>query len=225
MFTKKSLVNLIFTVNATQVDFKSMITLTYPKDYPVNGLTVKEDLRVFLQWLKRCDTEYLWFLEFQERGAPHFHVLTEFDVIPPYLRKAAAEKWTQRIVDAPWFLACFRKYSKGKEIGFDWQAYKTEVLKIMSFNLHETFWELEKKKDGMRHYAAKYAAKTTQKDVPTGYTEVGRFWGSSGGVKPSPKVIFDTCEDDIRGWLERAGHKSADFEILPKFLLGVRGGR
>jgi hypothetical protein len=64
-------------------EYKIMLTLTYPGFYPSNGKAVKEHLRRFLQELRR---EYIrrhsddgrhssfWFLEFQQRGAPHFHI-------------------------------------------------------------------------------------------------------------------------------------------------------
>lgn len=64
-------------------DYKFMLTLTYPGFFPSNGQTVKHHLKRFLQELKRyvarCggDVERFsafWFLEFQGRGAPHYHL-------------------------------------------------------------------------------------------------------------------------------------------------------
>jgi hypothetical protein len=64
-------------------DYREMVTLTYPGFFPSNGKQVKEHLRRFLQ---ECKREYIrsigddglysafWFLEFQARGAPHFHI-------------------------------------------------------------------------------------------------------------------------------------------------------
>ncbi len=66
-------------------EYTNMVTLTYPGFYSSNGAVVKEHLRRFLQELKRkIDRDRLdilhystfWFLEFQERGAPHFHLFT-----------------------------------------------------------------------------------------------------------------------------------------------------
>ncbi len=53
------------------------ITLTYPMSYPMNGTLVKSHLHLFLIYLQRKGYQYLWTLEFQERGAPHFHVLVD----------------------------------------------------------------------------------------------------------------------------------------------------
>ena len=221
-FTKKSLANLIFTINATDIEFHSMITLTYPKEYPANGAAVKEDLRVFTQWLqRRFDTEVLWFLEFQERGAPHFHILTQKDCLTPEMRIDAGMSWVRRIIQAPWFLACFRFYQNGSVQGFDYQDYRTEVLKIAKVNTHDTFWELAKSENGMRNYAAKYASKMYQKEVPKKYTEVGRFWGSSKGVKPREIATIDTCEEEIRKMLETSEHTAQNWDILPKLLFNV----
>ena len=64
-------------------DYKGFVTLTYPHAYTSNGVEVKEHLRRFgqevLRKWKRENGEdrrrgLFWFLEFQARGAPHFHV-------------------------------------------------------------------------------------------------------------------------------------------------------
>jgi hypothetical protein len=52
-----------------------MLTLTYPSDFPMNGRMVKDHWRRFRQWMIRNNAATgLWVLEFQKRGAPHFHV-------------------------------------------------------------------------------------------------------------------------------------------------------
>ncbi len=71
-------------LRACEAEYRVMVTLTYPDYYPSNGKTVKEHLRRFIQELRRNDARKnphdadkfscFWFLEFQERGAPHFHL-------------------------------------------------------------------------------------------------------------------------------------------------------
>jgi len=69
-------------------EYKFMVTLTYPFTYPTNGPATKEHLRRFLQELRRewsrspsaliedSSHSSFWFLEFQHRGAPHYHIFT-----------------------------------------------------------------------------------------------------------------------------------------------------
>jgi hypothetical protein len=54
-----------------------MIDLTYPNDYPMDGEVVKKQLHKFTSWLRYRDYKYFWVLEFQERGAPHFHFIVD----------------------------------------------------------------------------------------------------------------------------------------------------
>lgn len=55
--------------------FTTMLTLTYPGEYEHDGKRVKNHLKAFLAFLRRRGIKYAWVLEFQERGAPHFHFL------------------------------------------------------------------------------------------------------------------------------------------------------
>ena len=71
------------------------ITLTYPNEYPMDGTVVKNHLHLFLIYLQRKGYQYLWTLEFQKRGAPHFHILVD-NKIP---HEWVAETW-YRIVDS-----------------------------------------------------------------------------------------------------------------------------
>jgi len=53
------------------------VTLTYPATWPKDGRTWKTHLDTFLKRLKRLvpHAAAIWKLEFQKRGAPHFHLL------------------------------------------------------------------------------------------------------------------------------------------------------
>lgn len=55
---------------------KTFITLTYPAQFSNDGRAVKAHLKRFLDRLQRKfpRIRIFWFLEFQERGAPHFHL-------------------------------------------------------------------------------------------------------------------------------------------------------
>lgn len=65
-------------------------------------------------------------------------------------------------------------------------------------------WSNEKKTNGLRHYAVKYASKMYQKSVPEEYQNVGRFWGRSKNVTCTPVrlVALDekTLRDGLKSW-------------------------
>jgi len=74
--TRKSSDKMKFTLRNSLCDFQGFLTLTYPRHYPRNGKTCKKHLNTFLTHLRKDykGIKYFWFMEFQERGAPHFHV-------------------------------------------------------------------------------------------------------------------------------------------------------
>jgi len=132
-------------VDNFRLNFRAMITLTYGAEYPNSGKTVKSHLRAFLERLRR--TGYaeqgdaaVWFLEFQARGAPHFHLLTT-----AFIPKESIARWWSEISGAP-----------------EESSTRVEGLRDA---------------DSAGAYARKYASKADQKDVPTAFKDVGRFWG------------------------------------------------
>lgn len=179
-FSKASRSRLAFTAGNTSVVFRTMVTLTYPRQYPRDGRRVKRDLRTFLAAWRRYTggCELLWFLEFQKRGAPHVHILCDFPL--PRRREDAANVY--RWVALRWYQICGELDYKHLQAGT-----RTERLRSAR---------------GGAHYAVKYAQKMHQKVVPDDYQNVGRFWGHTRGVKPEPIHTYRCTEDDIRGLLD-----------------------
>jgi hypothetical protein len=139
-----------------------MVTLTYPGDFPCDGRTVKSHWRRMRQWfLRHGNPSGLWFLEFQARGAPHFHVFLPCEVP----MKDVAEAWYAIVGSG--------------DIRHLWAGTRTEALR----NPHAA-----------GAYAAKYASKTVQKEVPEGFSDVGRFWGIWGQAR--------ICEETVLPWRE-----------------------
>lgn len=99
--SKDSRRRLIKRVNKVDYQNREMpywVTLTYPKRFPTEGKEYKADLDTFLKRLKRKfgDVEYIWRLEFQKRGAPHYHLilfLPEWEGKINYLRKWVSKSW------------------------------------------------------------------------------------------------------------------------------------
>lgn len=157
-FTKESRKRLAFVASNTPIDFLSMATLTYPKLWPADGKEVKRHLKLFIQRCRRrwVPLEYLWFIEFQARGAPHFHILLSCKI------RRRDREWTSET----WYEIVDSGLSEHLFAG-------TRIERI-------------RKPNGARRYAVKYAFKMRQKNVPKDYRNIGRFWGHSKAVKPYP---------------------------------------
>lgn len=205
--SKTSLVRMMAILQSTDVEFNSMLTLTYPAPFPNDGLIVKADLAAFLQKMRRDKMgHYVWFLEFQKRGAPHIHFLLETDAIIPSTRTSIALYWADRISQAEWFLISAPIAEQNKI-----------ALKVVKVHLHSTAWFVLDSSEGAKRYGMKYAAKEKQKKVPKQFTNVGRFWGMSDGVKPETHII-DTEESEIRAHMLDKGYKAATWDYLPKYV-------
>ena len=178
MFSWKSRRRLAFVAANSPVRFTSMLTLTYPRHFPSDGRTVKRHLNTFLTALRRAHpaVEYLWFIEFQKRGAPHFHVL---------MRGIRVHSATQKWCSSTWYRICDTGDERHLRAGT-----RLECIRVPN---------------GAARYAVKYAYKMRQKTVPPDYRNVGRFWGHSRAVKPVPNGTFRCTEDDIVGALESEG--------------------
>ena len=221
MLTQKSLNLLIATVQATKVNFKTIMTLTYPKLYPSDGKVIKKALNGVITNLKNKGSfEYLWWLEFQERGAPHIHMVTTHDGITPAMRISLAEWWVGRIAKSGWFEdQCILE---GIVTGTcQYRIMQNHIKNAYRVAWHKKTWEMIRVWDGARRYVTKYAQKPQQKEVPEKYSNVGRFWGCSKGVKLGRGKETKTDEDTLRDFLSSAGHPSGKAEVVPKYLYGV----
>lgn len=140
----------------------SFLTLTYPEKYSNDGRSAKKHLDLMIKQLKRFGIKSgVWFLEFQQRGAPHFHLfLPEYR---EYLKDDIAAAW-------------FRIVGSKDEKHLRW--HKGELS-------GRHCYEKMRKPHAASYYASKYAVKAEQKDVPEDYLDVGRFWGYWGEMKPS----------------------------------------
>jgi hypothetical protein len=74
------------------------VTLTYPERYPSTA-RAKMHLRALLERIRRRypQSSAFWRLEYQERGAPHFHLLF-FEL--PFIPFATLRQWWAEIVSA-----------------------------------------------------------------------------------------------------------------------------
>lgn len=137
---------------------KIFVTLTYPREFPADGRVVKAHLRAFTMRIRRRwpDTRGLWWLEFQQRGAPHFHLVL------------AGERSDVEVLREWVALAWYEVVGSGDP-------------KHLSAGTSVEWWRSSSGTLGT--YVAKEAAKWVQKQVPEDFENVGRFWGQFGGVQ------------------------------------------
>jgi hypothetical protein len=143
------------------VGLRVLLTLTYPGQFSTDGREVKRHWANMRRWLSRRGVAGAWFMEFQERGAPHFHCFLTGEV--PKCEVAAA--WYQIVGSGD-----HRHARAGTRI---------EVLR----EVHAA-----------GAYAAKYLKKQEQKEVPEGFSDVGRFWGLFGGLAVQPVAEVNSQE-------------------------------
>ena len=192
-FSSRSRRRLAFAVQNCEGSLTHMTTLTYPRHYPPDGRRVKSHLNRILSWMRArhaatCGTlEYVWWLEFQRRGAPHFHILHNY---PAWTRQELSQRWYDAVgsLDA-------RHLSAG-----------TRMEKLREV-------------DGAARYATKYATKAEQKAVPTGYENVGRFWGMSRNIRPVARASYllqdgDDALSPFDGWVYRERLDSCAYKML-----------
>jgi len=182
-------------------DLPNFITLTYPERFPTPKES-KRDLRAFCKRLERMfpDIGYIWKLEPQERGAPHYHMLTW----------GASTEELLRFVAPAWFeIAGQGDY---KHLLFHLGAFagsKPCVSQVRSFR-------------GVWSYASKYLGKTFE---VAGWDEqeTGRFWGvaNRGKIPFGESMVMFITSKDAHEWMRYqrrfARLKSRDYKSITIF--------
>lgn len=160
--TRKSVGRMKLHIRNTGMEHtKAFLTLTYPDNFPTDGVLVKRHFDLMKRWLKRHGIKSgIWFLEFQARGAPHFHCF-----LPGYPVGGV------NAVSLAWFNIVGSSDLKH----LAWHRGELSGRSCLEFFRHP---------HAASAYATKYATKMEQKAVPKDYQSVGRFWGSWGTARP-----------------------------------------
>ena len=161
-FSDHSRRRLRFLAGNTCTRLISQFCPTYHNSNP-DGSTVKKHLNAWLTLLRKKypGVHYLWVLEFQTRGVPHFHVWLSLPHDLPGLHEHLARSWNQ--IAEPGDLEHLRFHLHRKNF-IAWDMYSTS-------------------------YLTKYLDKESQKAIPPGFTGCGRFWGNSRGLLAIPETI------------------------------------
>jgi hypothetical protein len=178
MFSMKSKARLQHLVQNADANFCSQMTLTYDGDSaPSDGLALKADLNIYLTRLRKefPDMKYLWVLEFQGNGNPHFHVFTTIQYSPGYAR-FLGYLWNVTVKGSAKHLRVHQYVPN--------HQYNRPVRKG---ERHGAFcpWDMG---DGS-YLTYKYLSKASQKSVPPEFSNVGRFWGATRKLVKAVRTI------------------------------------
>lgn len=208
--SQKSLSRLAFIAATTTVKFASLMTLTYPHGKELTGRMAQQKFGRFLKKARRQfgHFSYLWFLEFQKRGTPHYHILTSVGNTRQYKREQFAKMWAV-IVAMP------EKDGQHTCPGL----FHVKQLEVEAVHRRPEAWEMIRKKDGAMRYMLKYALKSEQVKVPESFFGVGRFWGHSKDVKPEPLHVIDVEHAEFLAGLAEEGNPCALFDVCPRFII------
>lgn len=156
-FSSQSRHRLMLTIAKVKKDavLPDFVTLTYPDQFPTVE-RAKRDLKIFLQRLNRefKESGYIWKLEPQERGAPHFHLMV-WGVDTRKLYKWVCKNWFDIAGNGDKNALLFLKG--------ELQDSQKCVNKVRSWR-------------GVWSYASKYLGKTFEV-AEWGKSWTGRFWG------------------------------------------------
>lgn len=120
------------------------LTLTYPREFPFDGAICNRHYRALRARLARRGVKVFWIKEFQERGAPHLHLLASRYVNREWL----AQAWYEIVGSGD-----LKHLVAGTRV--DWVRSPKRTAS----------------------YYSEYMSKLHQKQVPSFFQNVGRFWG------------------------------------------------
>ena len=178
-FSRKSRANLqrkLATIPNEEVLQALLVTLTYPEDFPIaeDYEVYKVHLDNFLKSLVRRGYAAIWVLEFQKRGAPHYHLLVFGHGLERDGSGRDRDSVTRKMelwMCRRWFEICNTGDQNHVKAGVtvEWPRFAGKA----------------------RHYIAKYTSKGTQQ-APEGM-KVGRYWGvrNESGIPKAEEIVED----------------------------------
>lgn len=219
--------NAKFIIANSDPDLASLITVTYPETFPTDGRIVKAHFRALKERIRRKYGDYSYFaaIEYQERGAAHLHVaisikLDELGPLNLVKRKAGNRRSPAFETHKPsneWLFNAWVDIISKEQPNLEWYGITPEDAQKM----HTAFfdcgaavsWERMRLEDGAKRYMVKELSslKGYQKQIPPEMDNPGRHFLYSPDMKPSPVMVLEATEGDIRAILEGIG-----WEFLPK---------
>lgn len=176
-----------------------MLTLTLPAEWESvvpNGRELKRLKKLFdkrmRRWCARQGIELsaLWFLEFQERGAPHFHYLLWQRAIAKDHASTLSESLRRDFI---------------RWVSIAWADVVSHPDPVERVKHEAAGTRVERMRKPHFGYAMAYASKPRQKVVPDEFQDVGRFWGLMNYQRPAPiKFWFEDRVEVVKQFVEAA---------------------
>lgn len=168
--SRRRLLKLLNSVDRTAAPLPYFVTLTYHNEWPEDPRDWKEQLKALHKRLKRSYGPHaaVWRLEYQRRGAPHFHLLLFLDAGQVVANLGESETVHRRRAEL----------KLRNNIAWMWnQIVGPEDVEHLAAG---TGVERVKSWRGINAYAAKYMGKLEQLQS-WHQKSPGRFWGKFGG--------------------------------------------
>jgi hypothetical protein len=161
-----------------------MAVLSFGADYPASG---KTELKRFVRWARGQGWpryQWAWAMEFQKRGAPHYHVFLEAGIIDAYGGTNAhrTERYRCRGKSRDVLRGALSDAVTGGWLSC-LDAPQAEEVRFAAGGLVEPL----RSTDGAARYVAKEASKRLQKTLPPGVTSAGRWWWLNPAFAPIPE--------------------------------------
>ena len=187
--SSRSLRNLVFVLNNSDIPMRSMLTLTMsPLCHKLCPPHVhRYAMKLCLQRLRdKGIRDYVWVREFQKNGSVHWHIFTSATVgSPGEVNEEMSHDWTQWWCDLYWNKLLDKP--KIKSIAKRWKISEWNMRNGNRKDfLGATRFE-ELKTEAAGRYAAKEGAKRFQKLAPVEWLdEGGAWWRASKTIKCTP---------------------------------------
>ena len=194
--SKASRIRAAWTLANAPVEWRAMITLTFPAatpDYKKHFNRWKRRMRWFLD----RPGGWAWLMEFQQRGVLHFHVFLSSSLflggpwlLPRFIQRVRRHGEPTDLVRGPFEHRCVHSWLDGLP-GSSPDAERFNWGGII---------ELFRTPDAAARYAGKEAGKRAQKELPEGEAGFGRWWWASPECKPPVTGLINCPDEGLPPW-------------------------
>lgn len=240
VISRKSIINAVEVLTNAEPELQSMIVATYPDTFPDDGRIVKAHHKALNEAIRRKlgDFSYFTAVEYQKRGAPHYHQGTSFDlsaygpVVTLRRKKMSRRKPTFQTVKElqDWAFEIWLDIISKPDIAYNGEPLEwagvdeddQEMMRKAYYHYHSGFsWEVMREKDGAKRYFVKELTglKLHQKTVPPDFKNPGRhfLYSKDMGFDLANALDFVIDGDSLRELLQLSGWKYVPKEGKPLF--------